>query len=221
MARKKQSIILDDNNFYIRNFRLEVYSDWVHDDDNNFCSCEEVLNFIHSHYLLFLGIKHDKDTWTDSDFKEKSEYMLSHGYQVGDKKKTHYHFVVKFHNPRYRFTVARELGIPVRFVQPCNKYNKALEYLIHLNDIDKEPYNVDDTFGTLKMDLIKLVQGHVSDEYKSEQIIDIILSKRYWLLVDLVREVNKQGLYSTFRQGFSIYRDIYEQNNMGVYLERY
>lgn len=218
MARKKQhSVVLPDENFRIRNFRIELYEDQLKNAEKGYLDFYDSYFYILQNYHDFLGIKHDKDTWSAKDYEEKKDYMDNHGYHVGDFKKVHYHFVVKFKEPRYRFTIAKELGIDPRLILPCNNLKGAEDYLIHLHEDDKYLYDVNETFGSLKLDLIKRVNGTVLEENKSDLLLDLIMSRRSWNFYDFTREVNKRGLYSTFRQGFSIYRLLIEDHNCGIF----
>lgn len=160
---------------------------------------------------------HNQDVWTVKDYDEKQEYMDEHGYKVGDIKKTHDYFVVDFHNPRYRNTIAKELNIDSRFVHKVINYRSAMEYAIHYNKSDKHAYSIDECFGTLKLDLRKFVQGHVFDEEKSQEIVDLICDSPAMNLKQLITEINKRGLYSIFIRGYSMYRDLLCEHNMGVY----
>lgn len=205
----KKQVNQEEGNSYCRKFVLELYHDWENYDN--------ITEFIKSHYPLYLGITHDKDIWTVEDYLEKQKYMDDNGIKIGDTKKIHDYYVIEFANPRYRYTIAKELGIDDRFVHKVKKYRGALEYSIHLNNLDKHQYSVDETFGTLKLELIKYVQSHIFEEQKSTEIMDIILLRPSITLKELLEEVNKRGLYSTFRQGYSIYKDLMQEHNMGVY----
>ena len=221
MARKKSSIILPDDNFRIRNFRIELYEDQKKDNEKGLNNFDDTFFYILQNYddsprSQFLGIYHDKDSWSAKDYEEKQEYMDSRGIKVGDLKKPHYHFVVKFKEPRYRNTIAKELGIETRFILPCNDIKGAEDYCIHLNQPDKYLYDVNECFGSLKLDLIKRVNGTILEENRSDLILDLIMSHKSWNLYDFTREINKKGLYSTFRQGFSLYRSIIEEHNLGI-----
>lgn len=206
--RKNDDIDLINENSYSRKFNLEIYEEWENSKD--------IIKFIEEHYKQYAYIYHDKDIWTEEDYKHKEEYMNAHGYKIGDEKKPHYHAVVCFTNPRYKNTVAKELNIDSRFIVKTKKYRKSIEYLIHENEIDKYHYNFNEVKGPLLKDLLKFIRLEISEEDKSDEVINLILSKR-WYLPELVREINKRGLYVHFRQGFSIYKIIYEENNCGQY----
>lgn len=218
MARKseKNRIVKEDENFKTRTFRLEVYEDWEENNELGLLDSSDVLNNIRK-YSKYIGIRHDKDEWSYLDVEEKKEYCDKNNIKVGDLKKPHYHFVVKFENARFRNTLAKEIGMPAKFIIPSYKYKKDVEYLIHLNEDDKYLYPVDDAFGTLVIDLKKFINKSIQEEDKSNLILDLIMSKRNWNLYLLLREINRRGLYSTFRSGYSIYRDVIEEHNIGIY----
>lgn len=210
MGKKKSDVIQNkDINFYTRVFFLEIYHDW----DNY----EEIINYIKSHYILYLMITHDKDIWTEEDLAKHPEYFAENNIQVGDLKKIHDHVLVKFPNPRYRNTIANELIIDSRWIQKVIKYKKAVQYLIHLNDPDKHFYSIDEVKGTLMLDLRKYLKQDEYEENKSEEIIHYILSQNHNTLLSVLKWVNKNGLYSTYRMGYSLYKDIIIEHNAGVY----
>lgn len=216
MARKTKRIVTEDENFKTRNFRLEVYEDWDVDEEKGYLDSSDVLNNIRK-YNKFIGIRHDKDEWNYMDVEEKKEYCDSRGIKVGDLKKPHYHFVVKFENARFRSTLSKELGMPAKFIIPSYNYRKDVEYLIHLNEDDKYLYQVEEAFGPLVLDLKKFINKGIQEEDKSNLILDLILSRNNWNMYTLLREINRRGLYSTFRSGYSLYRDIFEEHNIGIY----
>lgn len=207
--RSRSTFVAPEVNFKNRQMMLELYSDW-----SNY---HEIIDFIDSHYLWYLRIEHNKDVWDEEDFKNKGQYMTEHGYQVGDLKKVHTHCVVRFQNARFRQTVCKELNIEPQFVQPVRSYRGALEYLLHLNNYDKERYSIDDTVGSLRLDLQKFINDSVSIEDRSNEIIEIIMSHPHMTTIDLLKEVNKRGLYSVYRQGYSVYKDILTDHNMGIF----
>lgn len=217
MARKKKvETVAPDENFRTRTFMLEVYEDWTVNEDLGLRDFNDILQSIRS-YDKYIGIRHDKDIWTYEDYNKIKDYCDDRGIKPEDPKKTHYHFIVKFDNSRFRNTLAKEIGMDSRFIYPVSIYRKAVEYLIHLNDSDKYLYSVDECFGSLVPDLKRYVQKTISEEDRSDEILDLILSRDRWTLLDFVRTINRNGLYSTFRSGWSIYKNILEDHNMGIY----
>lgn len=229
MPKKKKYNYLEliEEDSYTRNFNLELYESWNTDNlkelqekdkaEYNYNSCADILGFIEKNYTQYGYIKHDKDVWTIRDFEQKQQYMYDHNISVGDHKKPHYHVTIKFKNPRYKSTVAKELGIPYRSIVRCISVDNSIKYDLHLEEDDKYPYDIDEFHGPLKERLIKLCNKLVSEEDKSNEVIDLILSKNQWNLVELMWEINKRSLYSHFIRGFSVYKEILAANNMGDY----
>ena len=230
MPKKKKYNYLDliNEDSYCRNFNLEIYVSWNSDNlqelkekdkcDYDYNTCDEILKFIEYNYISFGYILHDKDIWTYRDYEEKKEYMDSAGLKVGDIKKPHYHCTIKFKNPRYKSTVAKELGIPFNKIVRCLTVDGSLKYDLHIDEDDKYPYDIDEFKGPLKERLIKLCQKLISEEEKSNKVIDLIISQS-WSLPNLMREINKMGLYSHFIRGASIYKTMLEESNMGAYID--
>lgn len=207
MAKKTRYV--NEGNSYCRNWALELYTEWDNFDD--------VIKFIESHYSNYAYIYHDKDIWTEEDYLEKQEYCNSNNIKVGDLKKLHCHVAVQFNNPRYRQTIANELNIDVRWVRKSTKFKKFLKYLVHHDEIDKYHYSVIDVKGTLAYKVALLCSQDIDIETKSSELLDLIMSRNTWTLYAFTREVNKRGLYSVFRQGYSLYKDLIQDHNMGVF----
>lgn len=228
MPKRKKYNYLDlvKEDSYTRNFNLELYESWNTDDLKelkekdeaayDYKTCNQILEFIEDNYTQYGYIKHDKDIWTFKDKDEKGDYMAEHGYEVGQTKKTHYHVTIKFKNPRYKSTVCKELGVPFDKVVRCVSVDGSLKYDLHLDEDDKWPYDLDEFKGPLKDRLAVLVAKSITEEERSNRIIDLIISQS-WKLPNLMREINKQGLYSHFIRGASVYKTILEESNMGMY----
>lgn len=202
-------------NEYSRNFIIEIYNEW---DNYN-----EIINYIKSHYKKYLYIVHDKDIWVESDYKLKKEYMDKNNIKVGDVKKIHTHIVVLFTNPRYRNTIANELNINLKWVQKCKKnYITNLQYLIHENDIDKYHYNTWECLGNNEL-LLELKRSINHKQLQERNIIDIIdLIGTYTGVINITEftiEICKRGLYGTYRNSWSIIKEIIIEHNQGVFIK--
>lgn len=219
MARKKQSyseLIQEDS--YCRNYNIEIWDSWdedIKDPGYSYNSCSGVLKFIEEHYKYYIYCHHDKDIWTQEDYEEKKDYMDSHNIKVGDPKKPHYQIFVKFVNARWKSTVAKELNIPFNCLMKAKSEKGSILYTIHEKEIYKYHYDILEAKGTLVPKLFQLIGQNKSEEDKSDEVLDLILSKENWNLVDLVREINKRCLYSHFIRGFQMYYKVYESNNLG------
>ena len=205
----KRKSYQDEGNSYCRNWALELYPEW-----NNFNS---IISFIEKHYISYVYIYHDKDIWTELDYKENQQYCDANNIHSGDLKKLHVHVAVQFPNPRYRYTIAKELNIDNRWVRSSRKFKSFLKYLVHQVEIDKWHYSLLDLKGPLKSKVIKLCGSDSDIEDQSNEILDLIKARNYWTFYDFIREINKRGLYSVYRSGYSIYRDLIQDHNMGVF----
>lgn len=219
MARKKQSYAeLVNENSYCRNFNIEIWDKWdedAKDPDYQFNSCSGVLDYIQKHYKYYIYCHHDKDVWTQEDLREKEDYMKEHNINVGDPKTPHYQIFVKFTNGRWKETVAKELNIPSNCIMKALSEKASILYVIHENEIEKYHYDILEAKGTLVPKLLKLCGNELTEEERSDEVIDLIMSKEQWNLVELMREINKRHLYSHFVRGFQIYYKIFEANNLG------
>lgn len=221
MARKKQSyadLVQEDS--YCRNFNIEIWDKWdedVKDPVYTYNSCSGVLKFIEENYKYYIYCHHDKDIWTQEDYEEKQSYMDDNDIKVGDHKQSHYQIFVKFTSARWKHTVAKELNIPSNCIMKAISEKGSIMYTIHEKEIYKHHYDVNEARGTLVYKLLKYIGEEVPEEDKSNEVLDLILSKSSWTLIDLLREINKRCLYSHFVRGFAIYSKILEDNNLGIY----
>lgn len=227
MGKRKQISYTDliNENSYCRKFYIELYQDW-----DNYLN---IIKFIENSYQSYNYILHDKDVWTETDYSINSEYMDSKGINVGDVKKPHYHVIITFNNPRYKSTVIKELFRQYESVYPdlfdtfkrnvirILDYKKTERYQTHEDEDDKHHYDFTEVRGRGEAyeDYFKYLSINRSDESRSNEIIDLILSRNSWLLVELVREINKRSLYSCFIRGFGLYSRLLEENNIGLYYE--
>ena len=100
------------------------------DDDSHL----NALDIIRSSYS-YVGILHDKDTWSEEDEINNAEHKL------GELKKPHYHIIIKFAQPRWNTAVSDELGIALNYFEPCRSFKNAGVYLVHSGIDDKYQYD--------------------------------------------------------------------------------
>lgn len=221
MARKKKSYgQLVEEDSYCRNYNIEIWEKWnddVKDPGYKYSSCDDVLKYINSNYKYYIYCKHDKDIWTPSDYEEKKEYMDEKGIKVGDHKQNHYQIFVHFTNARWKSTVAKELNIPFSCIIKANSYKGSVMYVIHENETEKYHYDVSEAKGTLIPELLKYIGLVRTEEEKSDEVMSLIFSRKYWTLKDLLTEINNRCLYSHFIRGYSLYKDIISEQREGVY----
>lgn len=136
----------------------------------------------------FAAILHNEDVYEDGEHK-------------GEKKKPHWHVVVKFRNAVFRSALSKELGIEENLLQKCSSLEGALLYLVHFGyEGTKYQYNVDEVFGPLKQKLITLLDDD-DEGTKALHILDIIEKKDGPIgYSELLKESVAAGLYSDLRR---------------------
>lgn len=113
---------------------------------------------------------HDKDTHTEQEFLDYGKHHDGNcpDWQIGDLKKPHYHFVVKFKNARYITGVAKEIRkyseINDAAIKKCYNLYKAYVYLWHQNDPDKFQYDPEQVVGLHDFDPPQQNEGVTEEE---------------------------------------------------------
>ena len=177
-----------------RNFMLLLYP-----DDPTHKPIIDLLSSPTSEYFA-VGIEHNMDTFTEGEHK-------------GEFKKPHYHFIVKFKNPRYISGVSIEFAIDERFIQFLDSWKGAAKYLLHFGDPDKFQYNPSDLVGRLKSEVLKLIDD-TSDDTKLAEISRYILSLRGVIsYVNVWDYCLKQGYASVYRRYYTIFCDLINEHN--------
>lgn len=85
----------------------------------------------------------------------------------GQLKKEHIHFLIEFPNPRWLSAISDELGLQPNYLQPIRNKRGMLAYMIHLNDITKYQYDLEEVKGT-NLFLKDLEQ--IYDEYNNQEL---------------------------------------------------
>lgn len=164
----------------------------------------------------FVGILHDKDTDLD-----------------GNLKKSHYHFVIEFDNPKLFSTVCNKLGFSFKkdkdgkglppYGEPCKRFKDCARYLVHKGTDDKYQYSVDELFGDdLLLGKVKQLLTSPDENTQMRLLLDIFDS--YDGLLTFRTALNlalKYNLYSTFRRGGALLGKVIEEYQHDEYNKRY
>ncbi len=182
---------------------------------------------------IFLGVLYEEDeTHLQAIEKIRFRYnyaMIRHDMdetEEGEKKKPHYHIILKFDNARWSTSVAEELGITDNYLEPCKKLSSSLLYLIHYRDYDKYLYKIEDVEGPLKTELIKLIMKNEKDEnVKVSELYEWINKQPRPLTVSkFSRWCYENGYWDIFRRSSVIFFKIIEEHNFNKdtrYLNNY
>ena len=162
---------------------------------------------------------HDQDVHTEQEFVE---YVKKHEgncpeWQVGDLKKPHIHFVVRFKNQRYASGVAKELrnkagaAVTDATIRKCFNLYKAYVYLWHQNDPDKYQYSPD-IVGLHDFDPPAQNEG-VTEE---EQVETLFNMPKCSSIKEMARWAYDNGCWSSFRKNYGLWKDIQLEMQKGV-----
>ena len=157
-------------------------------------------------YALIL---HDKDYFTDEDEKKNAEHVS------GLLKKEHWHVVVRFNQAKWSSAICSELGIEHNYIENVNRFDNALQYLIHYNDSDKAQYSIDEVKGNLKQKLVESINKvEKSEGEKVVELIEYIEKQDYKISIKaFANYCASQGYWSEFRRSATIFIKIIDEHN--------
>lgn len=134
---------MDGSPVKVRHYMLLLYPD---DTENNHKTVIDSLPLYDS-----VWIKHNKDV------KENGEPL-----------KEHIHAILSFPNARSLTSVAKELNLNERWVEPVRDVRQATKYLLHLDNKDKHHYSIEDAEGNVdRLRKIMILRRDVSADLAS------------------------------------------------------
>jgi len=169
------------------------------------------LNKLEQNGYSYCAIDHDKDTYDDYDNCDKDK--------IGTLKKRHTHVYLRLKSPRFAEPLAEELGIKPNYLQVCRDSKSAMLYMIHDGFPNKYQYDVESVYGSLKLEVAKLL---VADDEGSRvlQIRELIDSMpKPCTYRQLLIAVCNNGFYGDFRRMGSGVKTLLDEHNglVGVY----
>lgn len=157
----------------------------------------------------YASILHDRDMWGEADEKKNAEH------KAGTYKKEHWHVVIRVPQARWASAICKELGIEQNYIEDVNKFDNALQYLIHYNDTDKAQYNIDDVMGNLKKRLIEGINK--LDKSEGEKVSELLsFIKEYdgkLSVTEFATYCAENGYWAEFRRSGAIMCKILEEHN--------
>lgn len=167
----------------------------LYPDDDSHVSA---LDFICSNYSDYAYILHDKDK-----------------HENGELKKAHYHIICYFKNARFPSAVAKELQIPINYVEECGSQSGLLKYLIHYNDPEKYQYTLNEVHGPLLSTLKDILnKDGLSECEKVLELMHYIESSNIKMSVSkFAFFCAEEGYWDIFRRSSSIFIKILEEHN--------
>lgn len=182
-----------------RNFVLMLYP------------CEDkshalALSILEASDLVWCAIVHDKDYEDDRV----------------TPKKSHTHVVLRFSSVQSLVGVASRLGIAANYIQPTSDVAAAMQYLCHVNDLDKFQYPDTDIFGSCA----EQARTYVLTARNTSFVPKLSESEAFGCVLEFITSWSgylpyseacawavSNGLFGYFRQSYSIVRDLISEHN--------
>lgn len=189
----------------LEKFRSRLFFCLLYPDNESHLKALEIIKNSVSH----VGILHDCDTWMPDD------EVVNPEHKAGEKKKAHYHVILKYANPRWNTGVAVDLGIDARFLEACGSFDKSGRYLLHDGFPDKYQYDMDCLFGDLAPGVAKLV-NQVDECTRVKRLMDLIDCSGVLDLRKLIDLACDHGLYGDLRRMGSWVFQLIDSHNSKV-----
>lgn len=140
----------------------------------------------------------------------------------GTDKKPHWHVAITTgNNPKWNSALSKELGIEPNYIEKPRNLDRALEYLIHYNDIEKHQYSIDDVQGSLKKRLLQNINA--SDKTEGEKISEILemieLEEYKITYMCFTKWIQQHGYWDVYRRAGAIINKVLDEHNDYVEME--
>lgn len=156
--------------------------------------CSEVLAKLAGAFVSWAYILHDMDV-----------------DENGEVKKAHYHWVGKLDNPTSPSAVAGKLGIPVNDVCFCKSWKAQVRYLVHADDPEKYPYQMDSV--TANFDAAAFVSND-GERDKASAIFNVIVERNITSVTELTKWCLDNDCWSEYRRAFAIWSAVMNERRI-------
>lgn len=138
--------------------------------------------------------------------------------EQGEKKKDHWHVVLRFNQAVWSSAICKELGIEQTFIENVKKFENAMQYLIHYNDTDKAQYTTEEVFGNLRTKLVESINKVEKSE--GEKVVELIQFisgyPKKLSITEFASFCAENGYWAEFRRSGAIFCKIIEEHNSQV-----
>lgn len=192
-----------------------------------FCKDSEAdeifINRLSSFWDRFYYILHDKDTYSEDDF---DKYVTDNSnalppWNIGDKKKPHYHVIAVSSTPCMLGRAAKRFAVSSNLVQCVSKFKESVQYLIHMNHPNKYQYSIEEVISN-DPKVATIFQVKLDSEQKADLLFAAIHDPDINSITSLASWALKNHCWDELRRGQHIYSALlYEKfkdhiNNKGV-----
>ena len=157
--------------------------------------------------FTYVAIKHDRDEWCADDASVKEGQ-----HEVGEKKKEHYHLIVKFKNAMWASSLVYQLGLTLQQFEKTGDFDRSARYLVHADNSDKAEYSVDELEGNL-VPAVKKALADVDENLRVLQLLDIIDAEEHLTITQAVRLACNNGMYGELRRMGSLAMACIQEHN--------
>lgn len=145
--------------------------------------------------------------------------LIEHDSDIDDDgqlKKPHVHVFIRFPNPRYLNSVAKDLGIASNYIRPCGDSRSFVRYLVHLDSPNKFQYDPHQIVSNIP-DFVRECLSFEKEKSESDKVLDVLdLLDGISSYIDIrsfVRLVAKAGLYDVYRRSQYSFLQILKEHN--------
>lgn len=157
--------------------------------------------------------KADEVLQAASDYFDEWAYALhdSDVLDTGELKKAHIHFVGRCESARQIAAVSNKCGIPENAIEVKNSFKYSVRYLVHMDQPEKFQYSNDRIISNIE--LTRILSGK-DESMGVQKIFDLMDQYKPNSIDELTSLVIKNGLWSTYRRSYSIFKDILHERKV-------
>lgn len=160
---------------------------------------------------LYYYVLHDKDTYSECDLdKWNASHDSPPDWNVGDKKKPHYHLIGYCKSPLLLGRAATKFGVPSNYVQRVTNTKKAIQYLIHLNNPEKYQYLPEEVVSN-DPKLPSILKREVPSEEKAALLCQAVLESEICSMKNLCLFAIKNSCWDELRRSQHIFSQLLDE----------
>lgn len=176
--------------------------------------CQSKLERLPIYWKLYYYILHDSDVWDEEDIDLwcKDHKHEECPYQVGEKKKPHYHVIGINKSSCLLGRAATKFDVPSNLVQRPKNLRKSIRYLIHLDHPAKFQY-LPEQIITNDPDLETYLKNKKDVTMKAKEIKAFIDSSSIISFSALVDFALEADCYDELRRGQHLFTALLTEHN--------
>lgn len=149
--------------------------------------------------------------------KKQTYFYCLHDRSLEDDnltlKKPHIHFLVKYENPISIDGFCKKMGLPQNYIEPCSNPKSYVRYLIHADDLAKEPYKIEEIKTNDYLFRAKCFDNLSKENFMVKFLLYIQNSESRIIFADVLTWALNKGYFDEYKKNYSLIRDIINQEN--------